>query len=174
MSRPLPRLTPAESLNSTPAQPADVLWMQRAVELARGAAAIHEVPVGAVLVLDGRILAEGYNLTRTIADPTAHAELVAIRKAAARIGSSRLLDATLYVTLEPCAMCAGAIVLARIRRLVYAAFDPKTGMCGSLGNLVQDPRLNHRLAVSTGVLAETAGELLRGFFRVRRATPPSG
>jgi tRNA(adenine34) deaminase len=145
--------------------------MQRALELARGAASLQEVPVGAVLVMGGRLVAEGYNLTRTTADPTAHAEIIAIRKAAARTGSSRLLDATLYVTLEPCAMCAGAIVLAKVRRLVYAAADPKTGMCGSLGNLVQDPRLNHRLAVTVGVLAEPAGELLRGFFRVRRTAP---
>lgn len=142
--------------------------MQRAIELAHAAAAVHEVPVGAVMVRDGRLLAEAHNLTRTIEDPTAHAEMVVLREAARRLGSARLLDATLYVTLEPCAMCAGALVLAKVRRLVYAASDPKTGMCGSLGCIVQDPRLNHRLDITAGVLAEPAGELLRRFFRVRR------
>jgi len=142
--------------------------MQRALELARGAAAIDEVPVGAVIVAEGRILAEGYNLTRTLGDPTAHAEIVAIRKATRRARSSRLLDATMYVTLEPCAMCAGALVLAKLRRLVFAAPDPKTGMCGSLGCIVQDPRLNHRLQLTVGVLEPAAAELLRGFFRLRR------
>jgi tRNA(adenine34) deaminase len=173
MSRPLPHHSHTESLNSTQERACDALWMQRALELARGAAVIQEVPVGAVLVMGGRIVAEGYNLTRTVADPTAHAELIAIRKAAVRVGSSRLLEATLYVTLEPCAMCAGAIVLAKVRRLVYAAADPKTGMCGSLTNIVQDPRLNHRVAVTAGVLAEPAGDLLRAFFRSRRSAPPS-
>ncbi len=142
--------------------------MQRALEQAHAARAVAEVPVGAVVVREGRLLAEAYNLTRTANDPTAHAELVALRRAAARVGSARLLDAELYVTLEPCAMCAGALVLGKIRRLIYAAADPKTGMCGSLGCIVQDSRLNHRLALTAGVLAEPAGELLRAFFRVRR------
>jgi tRNA(adenine34) deaminase len=142
--------------------------MQRAMELAHAAAAVAEVPVGAVLVHDGRLIAEAHNLTRTTDDPTAHAEMVALRAAARRLGTSRLLDTTLYVTLEPCAMCAGAMVLAKVRRLVYAALDPKTGMCASLGCIVQDPRLNHRLDVTAGVLAEPAGELLRRFFRARR------
>jgi tRNA(adenine34) deaminase len=144
--------------------------MQRAVELAHGAAAVAEVPVGAVLVVAGRIIAEGCNLTRTTDDPTAHAELVALRKAARRLGTTRLLDATMYVTLEPCAMCAGALVLAKIERLVFAAADPKTGMCGSLGCIVQDPRLNHRMALTAGVLEAPAAELLRGFFRARRGS----
>jgi tRNA(adenine34) deaminase len=126
------------------------------------------VPVGAVVVVAGRIVAEGYNLTRSHNDPTAHAEMVALRKAARRMGTSRLNGATMYVTLEPCAMCAGALVLARLERLVFAADDPKTGMCGSLGCVVQDPRLNHRMALTRGVLAEPAGELLRRFFRARR------
>jgi tRNA(adenine34) deaminase len=142
--------------------------MQRALELAAGAAFADEVPVGAVIVADGAIVAEGYNLTRTLSDPTAHAEMVAIRKACTRVGSSRLLDATMYVTLEPCAMCAGALVLAKVQRVVFAAADPKTGMCGSLGCLVQDPRLNHRTLLTKGVLEDAAGELLRRFFRVRR------
>ena len=144
--------------------------MQRALELAHAARAVEEVPVGAVVVHDGRILAEAWNLTRTNHDPTAHAELVALRRAARRVGSARLLDAEMYVTLEPCAMCAGALVLAKLRRLIYAAADPKTGMCGSLGCIVQDPRLNHRMQLTAGVLAEPAGDLLRAFFRARRET----
>jgi tRNA(adenine34) deaminase len=142
--------------------------MQRALEQARAAVVVGEVPVGAVLVQDERLIAEAHNLTRTIDDPTAHAELVSIRSAALRLATSRLLDTTLYVTLEPCAMCAGAMVLAKVRRLVFAASDPKTGMCGSLGCIVQDGRLNHRLQITSGVLAEPAGELLRAFFRARR------
>jgi len=146
----------------------DPLWMQRALEQAAAAAAGAEVPVGAVVVCRGRLLAEAHNLTRTTGDPTAHAELVALRRAAARAGSAVLLESTLYVTLEPCAMCAGAMVLARLARLVYAAPDPKSGMCGSLGNIVADRRLNHRVAVTAGVLAGPAGDLLRIFFRERR------
>lgn len=146
----------------------DRLWMSRALELAREAAAAEEVPVGAVIVRDGRVLGEGHNRTVGDADPTTHAEVVAIRRAAAALGDWRLLDTTLYVTLEPCTMCAGAIVLARIPRVVFGAADPKAGMAGSLGNLLQDPRLNHRCDVSSGVLADDAGELLRSFFRERR------
>ena len=142
--------------------------MQRALELAHAARLADEVPVGCVLVHEGALLAEAHNLTRTRDDPTAHAELMVLRRAARRLGSARLLGATMYVTLEPCAMCAGAIVLAKVGRLVFAAADPKTGMCGSLGCIVQDRRLNHRVELTAGVLAEPAGELLRGFFRVRR------
>jgi tRNA(adenine34) deaminase len=142
--------------------------MQRALELAHAARLADEVPVGCVLVHEGALLAEAHNLTRTRDDPTAHAELVVLRRAAGRLGSARLLGTTMYVTLEPCAMCAGAIVLAKVGRLVFAAADPKTGMCGSLGCIVQDRRLNHRVELTGGVLAEPAGELLRGFFRVRR------
>jgi tRNA(adenine34) deaminase len=142
--------------------------MARALEQARLAALRSEVPIGAVLVRDGRALAEGHNRTVTDADPTAHAEVVVLRAAAAAQGDFRLLDATLYVTLEPCAMCAGAIVLARVERLVYACSDPKAGMCGSLGCIVQDRRLNHRVRMTRGVLAEPAGNLLRAFFQVRR------
>ena len=142
--------------------------MQRALELAYAAVAVQEVPVGALIVHQGRLIAESYNRTRTNDDPTAHAETIVLRNAARRLGTARLLDATMYVTLEPCAMCAGALVLAKVSRLVFAASDPKTGMCGSLGNIVQDARLNHRLDVTTGVLAEPAGELLRAFFRARR------
>lgn len=142
--------------------------MQRALEQAMAASAGAEVPVGAVLVSGGRVLAEAHNLAHGTDDPTAHAELLVLRQARVRTGSGLPLDCTLYVTLEPCAMCAGALVLARVARLVYAASDPKAGMCGSLGNLVQDRRLNHRVAITAGVLAEPAGELLRAFFRARR------
>lgn len=150
--------------------------MARALEQARAAAVRGEVPVGAVLVRDGRLLCEAHNRTITgvdvggemFADPTAHAEMVAIRRGARAMGDWRLQDTTLYVTLEPCAMCAGAIVLARIPRVVYAASDPKGGMAGTLGNILQDARLNHRCEVATGVLAEASAELLREFFRERR------
>jgi tRNA(adenine34) deaminase len=142
--------------------------MARALEQARAAAARGEVPVGAVLVRDGRILAEGHNRTVTDADPTAHAEVVAIRAAAGAQGDFRILDTTLYVTLEPCAMCAGAIVLARVPRVVYGAPDPKAGMAGTLGDLLRDPRLNHRCQVVDGVLAAPSAALLRSFFRARR------
>lgn len=142
--------------------------MARALEMARAAACAGEVPVGAVIVRGGRLLAEGHNRTISACDPTAHAEVVAIREAASRTGDWRLLDTTLYVTIEPCALCAGAIVLARIPRLVFGAPDPRAGMCGTLGNLVQDARLNHRADVTAGVLAEDAAELLRRFFGERR------
>ena len=146
----------------------DVRWMRHALDLARRAGEASEVPVGAVLVRGDSVLAEGANRTVGDGDPTGHAEMVAIRAGARVLGDWRLLDTTLYVTLEPCAMCAGAIVLARIPRVVYAAPDPKAGMAGSLGDLLRDPRLNHRCAVTAGVLAEESGELLRAFFRARR------
>jgi len=155
-------------LHASPPRACDRSWMTRALELARAAAARGEVPVGAVLVRDGSILSEGYNRTVTEADPTAHAEVVTLRAAADRQGDFRLTDTTLYVTLEPCAMCAGAIVLARVPRVVYGAADPKAGMAGTLGNLLQDERLNHRCAVTTGVLDEASASLLRDFFRERR------
>jgi tRNA(adenine34) deaminase len=142
--------------------------MSRALELARAAGDEEEVPVGAVIVQDGAVVGEAHNLTVTEADPTTHAEVVAIRRAADALGDWRLLDSTLYVTLEPCAMCAGAIVLARIPRVVFGAPDPKAGMAGSLANLLQDPRLNHRCDVTSGVMAEEASELLKSFFRERR------
>ena len=142
--------------------------MGLALEEARAANGIGEVPVGAVIVKDNQVIALGHNLTQTDQDPTCHAEAIAIRRAAEAIGHWRLLDTTLYVTLEPCAMCAGAIVLARIPRLVFGARDPKAGMCGSLDNLVQDPRLNHRVELTDGVRAEESAELLRSFFRERR------
>jgi tRNA(adenine34) deaminase len=142
--------------------------MARALEQARLAELRGEVPVGAVLVHEERVLAEGHNLTVTRADPTAHAEVVVIRRGARAVGDWRLLDTTLYVTLEPCTLCSGAIVLARVPRVVYGATDPKAGMAGSLGNLIQDERLNHRVDLTTGVLAEPSSDLLRSFFRARR------
>jgi tRNA(adenine34) deaminase len=146
----------------------DERWMREALRQAAAAQALGEVPVGAVIVRAGELVSTGHNLTHTLQDPSAHAEMVAIRRAAQVVGEWRLLDCTLYVTLEPCAMCSGAIVLARIPRLVFAAHDPKAGMSGSLANLVQHPRLNHRVQLTTGVLADEAGEVLRAFFRARR------
>lgn len=146
----------------------DERWMRVALEEAAAAEALGEVPVGAVVVRAGEVVARGHNLTHTLQDPTAHAEVVAIRRAAEATGHWRLLECTLYVTLEPCTMCSGAIVLSRIPRLVYGAPDPKAGMCGSLENVVQDLRLNHRVELVGGVLAEECGEVLREFFRARR------
>ena len=150
------------------ASPRDVQWMTRALELAEAAASRGEVPVGAVLTKDQEIGAEGHNLTVTSNDPTAHAEVVVIREAAQKLGDWRLTECTLYVTLEPCSMCAGALVLSRLRRLVFGASDPKAGMVGSLGNLVQDERLNHWIEVTGGTLADASGDLLKDFFRARR------
>lgn len=150
-------------------RPEDNRWMSRALKRAREALAKGEVPVGAVLIKDGGVLAEGFNMRILESDPTAHAEVVAIRRGAKRLGDWRLEGATLYTTLEPCAQCAGALVLARVGRLVYGASDPKGGMAGSLGNLVQDPRLNHRVRVTRGVLEEACSGLLQKFFRDRRS-----
>lgn len=143
-------------------------WMAIALEEARAGGSRGEVPVGAVVVCGDDLVARSCNRTRELADPTAHAEVLALREAAARAGDWRLTDCVLYVTLEPCAMCAGAIVLARLKALVFAAHDPKAGMCGSLGNLVQDDRLNHRVMIESGVLAEDCGRLLREFFEAKR------
>ena len=139
-------------------------WMRRALAAAERAAELGEVPVGAVIVRGGEVIAEAYNRLETDGDPLAHAELLAIRQAARRIGGWRLTGCTMFVTLEPCAMCAGALVNARVERLVYGAADPKAGFCGTLGDLTRDPRLNHRLEVVGGVLAEESAELLRRFF----------
>jgi tRNA(adenine34) deaminase len=146
----------------------DGRWMQRALAQAREAAVHAEVPVGAVVVAPDGAAFEDRNRTRELADPTAHAEVLAIRQAAAHLGDWRLEGHTLYVTLEPCAMCAGAIVLARVDRVVFGAVDPKAGMCGSLGNLVQDERLNHRVDLVPGVCADEASHLLKSFFADRR------
>jgi tRNA(adenine34) deaminase len=142
----------------------DEFWMRAALSEARLAAESGEVPIGAVLVRGDEILGHGHNRRELDGDPLAHAEMLAIREATRAIEGWRLTGCALYVTLEPCAMCAGALVNSRIERLVFGTTDPKAGFCGSLGNLVQDPRLNHRLAVSEGLLAEECRELLRTFF----------
>jgi tRNA(adenine34) deaminase len=142
--------------------------MREALALARDAGDRGEVPVGAVALFEGRVVGRGANARESANDPTAHAELHAIQEAARTLGRWRLSGVTLVVTLEPCAMCAGAMVLARIDRLVYAASDPKAGAAGSLMDLSSDARLNHRFPVESGLLADEAGELLRAFFRVRR------
>lgn len=142
--------------------------MSRALDLARAAEAAGEVPVGAVIVKEGVIVGEGWNRPISTNDPTAHAEIVALRAAAQNLGSYRLLDTTLYVTLEPCAMCAGAMVHSRVKRLVYAATDPRAGAAGSVFNIVQHSALNHRLEITPGVMAQECADVLRGFFAARR------
>lgn len=142
--------------------------MQHALELARRAASEGEVPVGAVLVRDGEVVGEGWNQPASKNDPTAHAEIVALREASRRLGNYRLVDTTLYVTLEPCVMCAGALIHARVARVVYAAADPKTGAAGSVFDTLVSERHNHRVRVQDGLMAEESGELLRDFFRKRR------
>ncbi|MBY6205416.1 tRNA adenosine(34) deaminase TadA [Halomonas denitrificans] len=153
----------------------DAAWMQRALEVADGAEAAGEVPVGAVLVdAQGSLLAEGANRVIADADPTAHAEIVALRRAAARLGNYRLPGSTLYVTLEPCAMCAGALVHARVERVVFATRDPRAGASGSVFDILDHPMLNHRCRVDEGVLADVAADRLRGFFRARRRSARNG
>ncbi|WHZ22064.1 MAG: tRNA-specific adenosine-34 deaminase [Nitrospira sp.] len=146
----------------------DHRFMQQALTLARSATLIGEVPIAALLVQDGLVIAEAHNLRETRQDPTAHAEMIAIQEGARRTGSWRLTDTTLYVTLEPCAMCIGAIVLARITRLVFGATDPKAGACGSIMNIPPEPRLNHRVEVVGGLFGEESQALLQDFFRQLR------
>jgi tRNA(adenine34) deaminase len=151
---------------------ADQGFMRAALELARQAGVRGEVPVGAVLVFDGAVIAEGCNLTISSSDPTAHAELVAIRAAAQRCGNYRLNESVLYTTLEPCPMCAGAIMHARVARVVFAAADPKGGASGSVVDLFAERRLNHHTEVIGGVLAEESAVLLREFFAAKRGRGP--
>lgn len=147
----------------------DVIFMQRAMLQASAAEAIDEVPVGAVLVgADGEILAEGHNLTISNSDPSAHAEMQVLREAGRKLANYRLIDTTLYVTLEPCAMCAMALVHARVKRLVFAASDPKTGACGSVFDLLADARHNHKVVVEGGLLGEQAGAMLSAYFKAKR------
>ncbi len=146
----------------------DRRWMEDALRMAERSLTSEDVPVGAVIVHEGHIIGRGCNEREKLQDPTAHAEMIAMTAAAQHLGQWRLDDCTLYVTLEPCIMCAGAMVLARLPRLVYGATDPKAGACGSLYQITQDPRLNHRIETVTGVLAEPAADLLREFFRRRR------
>jgi tRNA(adenine34) deaminase len=148
----------------------DLEAMQAALVEARAAADAGEVPIGAVAVLEGEIIASGQNRVIRDQDPTAHAEIVTMRETARRMGNYRLNGVTLYVTLEPCAMCAGAMIHARIDRLVYAAADPKAGAAGSVLEVLNHPRLNHQMQVAEGVLGEESAELLRGFFRGRRGS----
>jgi tRNA(adenine34) deaminase len=146
----------------------DQFWMQRALELAQHAQSLGEVPIGAVLVKEDQIIGEGYNSPISQQDPTAHAEVMALRDAARRIGNYRLLNTTLYVTIEPCVMCAGALVHARVQEIVFGAHEPRTGASGSVFDILQSPNLNHRLAVRSGILAEECAGLLQQFFRDRR------
>jgi tRNA(adenine34) deaminase len=146
----------------------DEQYMQKAVEQARIAEENGDVPIGAVIVYENQIIGKAYNQREQLKDPTAHAEIIALTQAAAYLESWRLNGCTIYVTLEPCPMCAGALVLARIDRLVFGCADPKTGACGSLYNIVQDERLNHRLEVTCGILASECSELLQEFFARRR------
>lgn len=146
----------------------DIDYMQQAIALAQQAAEQGEVPVGAIIVKDGAIIGKGSNTPIDTHDPTAHAEIIAMRDAAQRIGNYRLVDCTLYVTLEPCAMCTGAMQHARIVRVVYGASDAKTGACGSVVDLMAETKLNHHTVVEGGVLAEECGSLLSTFFKARR------
>ena len=148
----------------------DVKWMREALAEARQAASLGEVPVGAVVVRADKVVGRGHNRRQSDGDPVAHAEILAIRQAAEAVGDWRLTDCILYATLEPCAMCAGALVNSRVERLVFGSRDPKAGFCGSLGNLVADARLNHRLEVVEGVLAEECSEVIRDFFGKLRRT----
>jgi len=158
----------SDARRSTPVAQADRDGIEAALGQARAAASGGEIPVGAVVVRDGVVVAEGHNESARRGDPTAHAELLAIQRALQTLGTDRLSDCTLYVTLEPCAQCAGAMVLAKVGRLVFGAYDEKTGMAGSIGDLVRHRRLNHHVDVQGGVLAEPCAALLVEFFKVRR------
>jgi len=147
----------------------DLRFMFAALDEAHKALELDEVPIGAVVVRAQRIIGRGHNQKETLHDPTAHAEIIAISAAAAHLGDWRLTECTLYVTLEPCPMCAGAIVLARIPRLVYGAEDPKFGGCGSLYTIADDPRTNHQASITTGVCVDECGDLLREFFKRQRS-----
>ena len=147
-------------------------YLHQALKLAQKAALNNEVPVGAVVVYGGKIVGRGWNQVETKRDSSRHAELIALKQAAKKLGRWRLTGCTMYVTLEPCAMCAGAMVLARIDRLVFAASDPKAGACGSVFNIVEDVRLNHRILVERGLLEKEASQMLKDFFKKRRSQKP--
>ena len=146
----------------------DASWMERALEQAELAAAAGEVPVGALVIKDGEIIGQGHNRNLLDNDPTAHAEIVALRQAAARLGNHRLIGCTMVATIEPCSMCAGALIHARIARLVYGASDPKAGAAGSTLQVINHPSLNHRMEITSGVLAGKCSEVLQKFFRQKR------
>ncbi|MCK5075851.1 MAG: tRNA adenosine(34) deaminase TadA [Calditrichia bacterium] len=148
----------------------DEFWMNMAFKEAEKAYQLDEVPIGAIIIKNNEILGKGYNLTEKLQDPTAHAEMIAITAAAEKLESRRLLECTLYVTIEPCVMCAGAIVLARISRLVFGAYDPKAGAVSSLYNICNDVRLNHRVEVVQGILENKCGFIMSDFFKKLRDT----
>lgn len=149
----------------------DEIYMVEALKEAQKAFDDDEVPVGAVIVHDGKIIGRAHNQIKLLKDPTAHAEMIAITQAAAYLKNERLIDCTVYVTVEPCAMCAGAMVLGRVKRVVYGAGDPKTGACGSVLNIADHNRLNHRVKISGGILANESGSLLKEFFKAKRMVP---
>jgi tRNA(adenine34) deaminase len=163
----------AETLKTTVNMPSgdDAAWMELALEQAVLAAAAGEVPVGALVIKDGEVLGRGHNRNLLDDDPTAHAEIVALRQAAARLGNHRLTGCTMVATIEPCSMCAGALIHARIARLVYGAPDPKAGATGSVLQVINHPGLNHRMEVTAGVLAEKCSAVLQDFFRQKRQQP---
>lgn len=148
----------------------DIHWMWHAIMLAEKAAAADEVPVGAVLVLNDEVIGEGFNRSISHCDPTSHAEIMALRNGAEKIGNYRLIDTTLYVTLEPCLMCAGAMVHARIKRLIYGAYDSKAGVVVTQAGVLDKPFLNHKITHAGGVLAEECGQMLTNFFRKKRGS----
>lgn len=147
----------------------DAIYMSEALKEARAAFEKDEVPVGAVIVHDGRIIARAHNQIKLLKDPTAHAEMIAITQAASYLGNERLLNTTLYATIEPCPMCAGALVLARVKKIVYGASDPKTGACGSVTNIACNKRLNHRVRIEKGALEKECAALLKEFFAKKRS-----
>ena len=158
--------------NAVAMQPGeDAVWMELALEQAQLAAEAGEVPVGALVIKDGEILARGHNRNLLDNDPTAHAEIVALRQAAMRLGNHRLVGCTMVATIEPCSMCAGALIHARIARLVYGASDPKAGAAGSTVQVINHPSLNHRMEVTAGILAGKCSEILQKFFRQKRQQP---
>jgi tRNA(adenine34) deaminase len=149
----------------------DLMFMRIALKEAAKASDVGEVPIAALIVQDSRVLAQAHNYRELWQDPTAHAEVIAIRAAATALGTWRLTDTTLYVTLEPCAMCIGAIILARVSRIVFGAWDPKAGACGSVFNLPSEPKLNHRVAVTGGILEQESQALIQKFFKELREAP---
>ena len=160
--------------NSEEQNELDTFWMQHALELAHRAESEDEVPVGAVLVYDEQVIGEGWNRPIIDSDPTAHAEIMALRAAAKKIDNYRLLDTTLYVTLEPCIMCTGAIIHSRVKRVVYGAFDPKAGAEKSAFTILGTDCLNHKVDVTNGILADECGQILTDFFRKKRETKKRG
>lgn len=157
-----------EQHNNLEQQSLDEFWMQRALQLAQRAEAEGEVPVGALMVREEQVIGEGWNQPISANDPTCHAEIMTLRAAASHINNYRLLNTTLYVTLEPCSMCAGAIIHSRVKRVVYGASDPKGGAAGSVFDILGTEKLNHKVEITSGILADECGELLKSFFKSRR------